>query len=125
MSRLSARAASLSAALLVAVMALALAACSGGTDSQAKEPGAAAPAEANAMGLYKKQCLSCHAADLSGRVGPSLQEIGSKMSEQQLIDTIQDGTKGMPAFKKVLRADEIETLAQWLSTHTQAEGDDQ
>ncbi|TDL53824.1 cytochrome c [Paenibacillus dendritiformis] len=113
------------AGLLIVAIALALAACSEGTDRQGREAGAAAPGEATAMTIYKKQCLSCHAADLSGRVGPSLQEIGSKMSEQQLIDTIQDGTKGMPAFKKVLRADEIETLGQWLSTHTQAEGDDQ
>ncbi|CAH8715362.1 cytochrome c [Paenibacillus melissococcoides] len=125
MSRASARAASLGAALLVGAMALALAACGGGTDRQAGGAGAADSGEAAAMTLYKKQCLSCHAADLSGRVGPSLQEIGSKMSEQQLINTVQDGSKGMPAFKKVLRADEIETLAHWLSTHTQAEGDDQ
>ncbi|WII35250.1 c-type cytochrome [Paenibacillus thiaminolyticus] len=123
MRRSSSRVASLFAGLLIVAMALALAACSGGTDRQGSQAGAAASGEADAMTLYKKQCLSCHAADLSGRVGPSLQEIGSKMSEQQLIDTIQDGAKGMPAFKKVIRADEIETLAQWLSTHTQAEED--
>ncbi|WP_374019259.1 cytochrome c [Paenibacillus thiaminolyticus] len=110
------------AGLLIIAMAFALAAC-GATDRQGSEAGAAASGEADAMTIYKKQCLSCHAADLSGRVGPSLQEIGSKMSAQQLVDTIQDGAKGMPAFKKVLRADEIETLAQWLSTHTQAEED--
>lgn len=98
--------------LIVVMSAVALSACS----SQATDQGMTVSADAKAEAIYKKQCLSCHAADLRGKVGPGLQEIGSKMTEQQLFAIIQDGARGMPAFKKVLSAEEIQALSQWLST---------
>ncbi|MEK3724797.1 c-type cytochrome [Paenibacillus sp. FSL H8-0034] len=77
----------------------------------------ALPGEAGAVALYKKQCLSCHAADLSGRVGPSLQHIGSNMTKEELLGIIQGGAVGMPAFNHILNGEEMEALAQWLSIH--------
>ncbi|MCM3342548.1 cytochrome c [Paenibacillus sp. MER TA 81-3] len=100
---------------LIVMIVLVITACSEGTDNQATNEGMTAPGDANALALYKKQCLSCHAADLSGKVGPGLQEIGSKLTEQQLIEIIHDGARGMPAFKKMLSAEEIQALSQWLS----------
>lgn len=102
--------------LIVVISAFALSACNEGAGNQAKNQGMTAPADVNAEAIYKKQCLSCHAADLRGKVGPGLQEIGSKMTEQQLFGMIHDGARGMPAFKKVLNAEEIQALSQWLST---------
>jgi len=75
----------------------------------------ATPEDAKAVALYKKQCISCHGVDLSGKVGPSLQEIGTRLSEQQLMDIVHDGGRGMPSFKKILSAEEIGALAQWLA----------
>ncbi|WP_239551228.1 c-type cytochrome [Paenibacillus elgii] len=100
--------------LIVAMSAVALSACSSQATDQGK--GMTVSADVKAEAIYKKQCLSCHAADLRGKVGPGLQEIGSKMTEQQLFGIIQDGARGMPAFKKVLSADELQALSQWLST---------
>ncbi|WP_233146944.1 c-type cytochrome [Paenibacillus selenitireducens] len=91
--------------------------CGQGASNQTKRTADSTPAEAEAAAIYKKQCLACHAADLSGRVGPNLQEVGSKWSEEQLADIIRDGAKGMPAFKKVLQTEEIDSLATWLSNH--------
>ncbi|GMX65004.1 hypothetical protein Elgi_42740 [Paenibacillus elgii] len=98
--------------LIVTILAGVLSACG----SQATDQGMTVSADANAEAIYKKQCVSCHAADLREKVGPGLQEIGSKMTEQQLFGIIQDGARGMPAFKKVLSAEEIQALSQWLST---------
>lgn len=101
--------------LLIVMIVLVITACSEETNHQAQDGETVAPADVSAAVLYKKQCLSCHAADLSGKVGPDLRKIGAKMTEDQLVEMIHDGTKGMPAFKKILSEEEIAALAQWLS----------
>ncbi|MEC0239839.1 cytochrome c [Paenibacillus dokdonensis] len=65
--------------------------------------------------LYKKNCLSCHAADLSGKVGPNLKEIGSKLSKEEIIERITLGRSGMPSFKNRLSEQDIEALGSWLA----------
>jgi mono/diheme cytochrome c family protein len=65
--------------------------------------------------LYKKNCLSCHAADLSGKVGPSLKDIGSKLSKEEIIERITLGRSGMPSFKNRLSEQDIEALGSWLA----------
>ncbi|NRS47188.1 cytochrome c [Brevibacillus sp. HB2.2] len=74
-----------------------------------------ADAEKTAMQLYKNNCMSCHGNDLSGRVGPGLQQVGSKMTEEKLIEIITVGANGMPGYEKVLSTEEIGQLAKWLS----------
>ncbi|WP_152393896.1 c-type cytochrome [Paenibacillus guangzhouensis] len=100
---------------LILLILLVLPACGPSTNTQVVDSQTIAPEDASAVALYKKSCLSCHAADLSGRVGPSLQEIGTKLSNEQLYTIIHDGTKGMPAFEKALNSEEIDALTQWLS----------
>jgi len=100
---------------LIFLILLILPACGRGTNSQVEDARIIAPEDVSAVALYKKSCLSCHAADLSGRVGPSLQEIGAKLSEEQLDTIIHDGARGMPAFGKALSNEEIDALTQWLS----------
>ncbi|RRJ67912.1 cytochrome c [Paenibacillus oralis] len=73
------------------------------------------PADEKAAALYKNQCISCHAADLSGRVGPDLQKVGASLSKKQLISILEEGANGMPAYKKRLEKEEIEALAEWLA----------
>lgn len=68
-----------------------------------------------AVALYKKSCISCHAADLQGRVGPNLQQAGSKFTADELANLISEGKGGMPAYKKSLNAEEIQALAEWLA----------
>nr|WP_242071654.1 cytochrome c [Brevibacillus formosus] len=74
-----------------------------------------ADAEKSAMKLYKNNCMSCHGNDLSGRVGPGLQQVGSKMTEENLVEIVTVGANGMPGYEKVLSAEEIGQLAKWLS----------
>ncbi|WP_410715766.1 c-type cytochrome [Brevibacillus sp. SIMBA_040] len=78
-------------------------------------PNALAQADEQAASLYKKHCLSCHAADLSGLVGPSLEQVGTRMTEEQIVDIMNDGAPGMPSFTKMMSKDEMEAVAGWLS----------
>lgn len=71
--------------------------------------------DTSAMQLYKKNCISCHGNDLSGRVGPSLQQAGSRLTEEQIGDIIKAGARGMPGYEKSLKTEEISQLAKWLS----------
>ncbi|GIO06383.1 hypothetical protein J31TS6_24110 [Brevibacillus reuszeri] len=91
-----------------------ISACSD-TDSMEAAPKAAAQADEQAATLYKKHCLSCHAADLSGLVGPSLEQVGTKLTEEQIVEIMNDGAPGMPSFAKMLSQDEMEAVAGWLS----------
>lgn len=98
--------------LLIGSLFLVATACSNGATEEQIE---VADAEKTAMKLYKNNCMSCHGNDLSGRVGPGLQQVGSKMTEEKLIEIITVGANGMPGYEKVLSAEEIGQLAKWLS----------
>lgn len=65
--------------------------------------------------IYKAQCLACHAADLSGGVGPKLTDVGARLSADEISSRIHNGGGGMPAFKDKLTDDQINTLVNWLS----------
>ncbi|MBE1445779.1 c-type cytochrome [Paenibacillus sp. OAS669] len=64
---------------------------------------------------YKQSCIACHGNDLEGKIGPNLQKIGGKMTDQQLYKIVQNGRGGMPAFKSTLKDEEIVNLAKWLA----------
>lgn len=70
-----------------------------------------------AEAIYKKMCISCHGNELQGRAGPNLQKVGARLSEEQIIDVVSNGRKGMPQFGKSISAEEIQSLATWLSEH--------
>ncbi|WP_338551311.1 c-type cytochrome [Paenibacillus sp. KS-LC4] len=65
--------------------------------------------------IYKKKCMSCHGTDLQGRRGPSLQNIGSRLTEEEIIDMVANGKNGMPKFKKNISAEDIQSVSKWLS----------
>ncbi|GGG85813.1 cytochrome c-550 [Paenibacillus radicis (ex Gao et al. 2016)] len=65
--------------------------------------------------IYKKKCISCHGVDLQGRAGPSLQNVGSRLTEEEIFDIVANGRKGMPKFEKRLSEEEIHNLSRWLS----------
>jgi cytochrome c551 len=98
--------------LLAAAIALAaLAAC----DSSKSSPALNGPKET--VALYNARCISCHASDLSGKVGPdsNLRTVGSRMTKDEIVQQITNGGVIMPAFADKLTADEINELADWLS----------
>jgi cytochrome c551 len=115
-------------ALLLAVSFGLLAACGGGTANKpSSNPSSSSPsptAESNeayvkAEELFKKtNCISCHGVNLEGRVGPAtnLQKIGGSKTKEQIANQISNGGGGMPVYKTKLSEDEINLLADWLSS---------
>ncbi|MDQ8736113.1 cytochrome c [Paenibacillus sp. LHD-38] len=72
---------------------------------------------AEAESLYGKNCVSCHAVDLSGANGPNLQHVGKEMSVEQIKTQINNGGNGMPGYKGQLTDEEITLLTDWLAGH--------
>ncbi|WP_053218589.1 cytochrome c551 [Virgibacillus senegalensis] len=62
---------------------------------------------------YKKSCQSCHGADLSGNVGPDLTEVGSKYSQEEILEIIEKGKGGMPPGQAT--GEDAELIATWLA----------
>jgi ubiquinol-cytochrome c reductase cytochrome b subunit len=65
-----------------------------------------------------KQCRNCHALDgKGGRRGPDLSEVGVRLTRDQLIDQVSNGTPGggnMPAYGKQMKPAEMEALVRFL-----------
>jgi cytochrome c551 len=113
--------------IVIAAVAISVSACGssksstpGGTGKAAATP----PVETNetyikASELFQKtNCISCHAIDLSGKVGPktNLQKIGATRSAEQIANKIRTGGGGMPVYESKLTPEEISLLAEWLSS---------
>jgi ubiquinol-cytochrome c reductase cytochrome b subunit len=71
-----------------------------------------------AVVLQNKQCRNCHALDnIGGRRGPDLSGVGIRLTRDQLIDQISNGTPGggnMPAYGKQLKPAEMSALVEFL-----------
>ena len=67
-----------------------------------------------AVMFQNKNCRNCHALDgIGGRRGPDLTTIGTRMTRNQIIDQISNGTPGggnMPAFGHQMSPAEMTTL---------------
>lgn len=122
--------------LVLSALVIALAACGGSKDSgsaspsptqtqtpaetQAPDTGAAGGGTAvnaeEAQSVYQSNCMACHAADLSGGMGPALKDIGARMSQDQIAGIITNGQGRMPGFSGRLSDDQVNNLAAWLAT---------
>jgi len=71
-----------------------------------------------AIVLQNKQCRNCHALeDIGGRRGPDLTRVGIRLTRDQLIDQISNGTPGggnMPAYGKQIKPAEMSALVEFL-----------
>lgn len=71
-----------------------------------------------ALVFQNKNCRNCHALDgIGGRRGPDLVTVGARLTRDQLIDQVSNGTPGggnMPAYGKQLNPAEMNTLAEFL-----------
>ncbi len=110
--------------LIVVAFIVIAAGCGGNNKHNAPAPanntGANEPAPMNnttttAEATYKAQCVGCHAADMSGGVGPNLQKVGGQLTAEQISTQIHNGGGGMPAYKGTLTEDQITALTDWLA----------
>lgn len=64
--------------------------------------------------IYKNACASCHGDDLSGNSGPELQEVGNRLSEEEIDEIITEGIEpAMPAG--LVDPEESAILSEWLA----------
>jgi ubiquinol-cytochrome c reductase cytochrome b subunit len=70
--------------------------------------------------LQVKQCRNCHALEgIGGQRGPELTGVGARLTRDQLIDQISNGTPGggnMPAYGKQMTPAEMTALVDFLTT---------
>ena len=98
---------------------LLMAACGNAADdsSEASNPQEAADeavtSDIDPEKIVSQKCSSCHGGDLSGGMGPALKNIGSTLSYEEILSTIQNGKGQMP--KGVIDGEEAEVVAEWLS----------
>jgi len=77
------------------------------------------PAELQGALVFQyKNCRNCHALEgIGGQRGPDLSDIGARMTANQLIDQVSNGTPGggnMPAYGKQMSANEMDVLISFL-----------
>jgi glucose dehydrogenase len=80
------------------------------------------PPAATGRELYTAQCGTCHGADLSGNGGqaPSLIDIRSRRTAEQITEIVQKGAGRMPGFPN-LRSRALATLVQYVLSGNSAE----
>ena len=70
-----------------------------------------------ALVLQNKQCRNCHALDaMGGQRGPALDEIATRMTEDQIIRQVLQGGGNMPAYGNALNPSETKALVRFLMT---------
>ena len=71
-----------------------------------------------AVVFQHKSCRNCHALDgKGGQRGPDLTLVGSRLTRDQLIDQVSNGTPGggnMPAYGKQIGPAEMTALVEFL-----------
>ena len=70
-----------------------------------------------ALVFQAKQCRNCHAlGDEGGRRGPALDDVATRLTQDQLIRQVLQGGGNMPAYGKNLSPAETTALVAFLET---------
>ena len=96
--------------------ALVLGACGGGEDTA--EPPAETPSDGgssvDAEQIVNENCIRCHGENLEGQGNfPALNDVGSRLSEEEIRSVIENGQGAMPA--NIIEGEEADAVAKWLS----------
>jgi mono/diheme cytochrome c family protein len=66
--------------------------------------------------VYATNCAGCHGADGGGVVGPPLQGIADRLSEDEQLTIVENGQGGMPAWSGRLTPEEIQAVIDYTRT---------
>lgn len=100
---------------LLLVALLAMTGCAGGTSDDGDGAAVEDPDDVvTAEQLYDNNCASCHGGNLEGAMGPSLETVGAKYSQDEIVDILDNGI-GQMQPQNQLSDDEKEELASWLA----------
>jgi ubiquinol-cytochrome c reductase cytochrome b subunit len=70
-----------------------------------------------AIVFQEKQCRNCHQiGGLGGRRGPSLDDVATRLTEDQLVRQVIQGGGNMPAYGKTLSPPQVTALVAFLET---------
>jgi ubiquinol-cytochrome c reductase cytochrome b subunit len=73
-----------------------------------------------AVVFQNKDCRNCHALnDIGGKRGPDLSRVGARLTSDQLIDQVSNGTPGggnMPAYGAQISPSEMTALVDFLAS---------
>mgnify|MGYP006333565055 FL=1 len=90
--------------------ALMLGACGGESGTEDKDAGTTDASEQ----VAQQRCATCHGGNLQGMGNtPALNDIGSRLSEEEILNVIENGQGGMPGG--LVEGEEAEALAAWLA----------
>ena len=90
--------------------ALMLGACGGESGTEDKDAGTTDASEQ----VAQQRCATCHGGNLQGMGNtPALNDIGSRLSEEEILNVIENGQGGMPGG--LVKGEEAEALAAWLA----------
>lgn len=94
---------------------LMLAACGGDDDTAAPTGEDVEVVESqDAEKIAQGKCISCHGGNLEGQGNaPALNDVGSRLSQEEILNVIINGQGTMPA--KIIVGAEAEVVAEWLS----------
>lgn len=97
------------------ILSMILVACGGEDNDSSGDDNNNATVNAEAEGLYKNNCASCHGDDLEGDIGPSLETVGNDLSEDEIRDIIENGSENGEMPPGLLEGDEADEVAAWLA----------
>ena len=81
------------------------------TGAETAESGTTADASEQ---VAQQRCATCHGGNLQGMGNtPALNDIGSRFSEEEILDIIVNGQGNMPGG--LVKGEEAEALAAWLA----------
>jgi len=67
--------------------------------------------------LQLMQCRNCHAIDdIGGERGPSLSDVGTRLTKPQLVRQVVQGGGNMPAFGQSLNPYQLEAIVDYMAT---------
>lgn len=99
---------------------LMLAACGGGndnandTDTTTDTGTTTETASVDAEKIVNSKCISCHGGNLEGQGNfPALNDVGSRLSEEEILDVLENGKGAMPAG--LVTGEEAQAVAEWLA----------